>query len=115
VRGFDYVRLASLIAIVGLASFSRGNRVVINKLEEMLAVPRNDSELLAVLTHGVELVSESSLELLAGNVGELSLSNEGLSFGTHELLLKHNNSGRVGLLVLQLGNLVGDFLLACSG
>jgi hypothetical protein len=79
----------------------------------MLSVTCNDSKLLAMLAHSVELVGKSGLELLTGDVGELSLGDERLSLSTHEFLLKHNNPGRVGLLVLQLGDLVGDLLLAC--
>jgi hypothetical protein len=111
---FGYVRLAGLVAVVSLAGFSRGDRVIVDELEEMLAVACNDSKLLAVLAHGIELVGESSLELLAGDVGKLSLGDEGLSLRTHEFLLENNNPRGVGLLVLQLGNLVGDLLLACE-
>jgi len=42
----------------------------------------------------------------------LSLSDEGLGLSTDELLLEDNNSGRVGLLVLELSDLVGNLLLA---
>jgi hypothetical protein len=112
--GFGYVRLAGFVAVVSLTSFSRCDRVVVNEFKEVLAIARNDSKFLAVLAHGIELVGESSLELLTGDVGELSLSDEGLSLRTHEFLLENNNPGRVGLLVLQLSNLVGDLLLACG-
>ncbi len=60
------------------------------------------------------MVVEGRLELLAGNVGELSLGNERLGLGTDELLLENDNLGAVGLLVLELGDLVGDLLLACD-
>jgi hypothetical protein len=78
----------------------------------MLAVASNDGQLLAVLTQGIELVRESRLELLAGDVGELRFGDQGLSLSADELLLEHNNLGRVWLLVLQLCDLVGDLLLA---
>jgi hypothetical protein len=58
------------------------------------------------------LVSESCLELLTSDVGKLGFGDQRLGLGTYELLLKDNNLGGVGLLVLQLGNLVGDLLLA---
>ena len=66
-----------------------------------------------MLTERVELVSESSLQLLASDVRQLSLSNERLGLGTDKLLLEDNNLRAVWLLVLQLGDLVGNLLLAC--
>lgn len=78
----------------------------------MLAVAGNDGDLLGVLADGVELVREGSLELLAGDVAELGLGDERLGLGADELLLEDDDLGRVGLLVLELGNLVGDLLLA---
>ena len=80
----------------------------------MLSVAGDDGELLAVLAHSIELVGERSLELLTGDVGQLGLSDKGLSLSADELLLKNDNPGGVGLLVLQLGNLIGDLLLACT-
>jgi hypothetical protein len=65
-----------------------------------------------VLAHGVKLVGEGGLELLAGDVGQLGLGDEGLGLSADKLLLEDYNLGGVGLLVLQLGNLVGDLLLA---
>lgn len=80
----------------------------------MLSVSGNNGKLLAVLTESIKLVGERSLELLAGDVGKLSFSNERLGFGTHKLLLKNDNARAVRLLVLELGDLVGDLLLACN-
>lgn len=77
----------------------------------MLAVACNDSKLLAMLTQSIKLICESSLKLLARNVGQLSLGDEGLGLGTDEFLLQDNNLGRVGFLVLELCNLVRDLLL----
>ena len=105
-------RLASLVAVVSLTGFSRSNWCIVDKFEEVLSVASDDGQLLAVLAHGVELVSESCLELLTSDVGKLGFGDQRLGLGTYELLLKDNNLGGVGLLVLQLGNLVGDFLLA---
>lgn len=79
----------------------------------MLAEASDDGELLRVLTESVELVGESSLQLLTSNVGQLGLSNQRLGLGSNELLLENDNLGAVGLLVLELSNLVGDLLLAC--
>lgn len=105
--------LGSLVAVVGLAGLAGGDRGVVDELEEVLAVASNDGHLLAVLTESVKLVGESSLQLLAGDVGELSLSDERLGLSTDKLLLENDNLGAVGLLVLQLGDLVCDLLLAC--
>lgn len=79
----------------------------------MLAEASDDSELLAVLAEGVELVGEGSLQLLTGDVAELSLSDKRLGLGADELLLKDDDLRAVWLLVLELGDLVGDLLLAC--
>ena len=81
----------------------------------MLAVAGDDGHLLAVLTKSVELVGESSLQFLTGDVGELSLGDERLGLGTDKLLLENDDLGAVGLLVLELSNLVGYLLLACEG
>ena len=78
----------------------------------MLTVTGDDGKLLRVLTESVELVVESSLQLLAGDVGKLSLGDEGLGLGTDELLLKNDNLWGVWLLVLELSDLIGDLLLA---
>jgi hypothetical protein len=78
----------------------------------MLSKSGNDSQLLAMFTHRIKLICESSLELLTGYVGELSLSNQRFGFSAYEFLLKNNNLRGVRLLVFQLGNLIGDLLLA---
>jgi hypothetical protein len=106
--------LGGLVAVVGLASLTRGDRGVVNQLEEVLAVAGDDGHLLAVLAERIELVGEGSLQLLTGDVGELSLCDEGLGLGTDKFLLEDDDLGAVGLLVLELGNLVGDLLLACG-
>ena len=106
--------LAGLVAIVGGAGLTRGDRGVVNEFKEVLAVAGNDGDLLAVLAESVELVGVGSLDLFAGNVGELSLGDEGLGLGTDKLLLEDNNLGGIGLLVLELSNLVGDLLLAVT-
>lgn len=65
----------------------------------MLSVTSDGSEFLAVLAECIELIVECCLNLLAGDVRELGLSDERLGFGTDKLLFEDNNSGRVGLLV----------------
>lgn len=107
-----YSRLGCLVTIVRLAGLTRGDRGVVDKLEKVLSVAGDDGKLLTVLAHSVELVSESSLELLTSDVGKLGLSDEGFGLSTNKLLLENNDLGRVRLLVLQLSNLVGDLLLA---
>jgi hypothetical protein len=66
-----------------------------------------------VLAQGVELVRVRGLDLLARYVGELGLGYQGFGLGADELLLQDDDLGRVGLLVLELGDLVGDLLLSC--
>lgn len=78
----------------------------------MLAVASDDGHLLAVLTECIELVLESCLELLASDVGKLSLGYEGLGFCANQLLLENHDPRRVWVLVLELGDLIGDLLLA---
>jgi hypothetical protein len=108
-------RLGGLVAVVGGAGLAGGDGGVVDELEEVLAVPGDDGDLLAVLAQGVELVGEGGLELLTGDVAELGLGDEGLGFGADELLLEDDDLGGVGLLVLQLGDLIGDLLLAVTG
>lgn len=79
----------------------------------MLSEASNDGELLAVFLESIELVGESRLQLLTSDIGKLSLCDKGLGFSTNKLLLKNDNAGAVGLLILQLRNLIGDLLLAC--
>ena len=105
--------LAGLISVVGSAGLTRGDRGVVNQFKQVLAEACNDGELLRVLTKSIELVVEGSLQLLASDVGQLSLSDKGLGLGTDKLLLEDNNLRAVWLLVLQLGDLVGNLLLAC--
>ena len=104
--------LGGLVAVVGLASLTRGDGGVVNQFEEVLAVAGDDSHLLAVLAERIELVGEGSLQLLAGDVGKLGLGDERLGLSTDKLLLEDDNLRAVGLLVLQLSDLVGDLLLA---
>lgn len=60
------------------------------------------------------MVGEGGLELLAGDVGKLGFGDEGFGFGADELLLEDDDAGRVGLLVFELSDLVGDLLLAVA-
>lgn len=106
--------LGGLVTIVGIAGLTWGDWGVVDELEEVLSEAGNDGQLLAVLAKGIELVSVGSLELLTGDVGKLCLGDKRLSFSTDKLLLKDHDTWGVWLLVLELGNLVGDLLLACT-
>jgi hypothetical protein len=104
-----------LVAIVGVAGLAGGDRGVIHKLEEVLAVAGDDGQLLAVLAHGIELVGKGGLELFARDVGELGFGDEGFGFGADEFLFEDDDARAVGLFVLELSDLVGDFLFAVAG
>ena len=80
----------------------------------MLPEASNDGKLLAVLLEGIELVSESGLELLTSDIRKLGFCNKRFCLSTDELLFKNNDAGAVRLLVLELSNLIGDLLLACG-
>ena len=58
------------------------------------------------------MVGESSLELLTGDVGQLSLSDERFCFSANKLLLKNDDTRAIGFFVFELSDLVGDLLLA---
>lgn len=103
----------SLITIISLSGLAWGDWGVVNELEKVLAVASDNGDFLAVLAEGIELVGVGSLDLLTRNVGQLGLGHKRLGLSTDKLLLQDDNLGRVGLLVLELGNLVGDLLLAC--
>lgn len=106
--------LAGLIAIVGVAGLTRSDGSVVDQVEQVLSIAGDNGDLLAVLAERIKLVLEGSLDLFAGDVGQLSLGDEGLGLGTDKLLLQHDDARRVGVLVLELGNLIGDLLLAVA-
>lgn len=101
-----------LETIICGASFTWGNRGIIDKLEEVLSVTSDNSKLLAVFAESIELVGVGRLQLLTSDIGELGFGDEGLGFGTDKFLFKNYNLGGVGLLVLELCDLVGDLLFA---
>ena len=110
----DYVRFAGLISVIRVASLAGCDGCVVDELEEMLAEAGNNGKLLAMFAESVKLVSKSGLELLARDVGELSLGNKRFGFGADEFLLENNDTWAIGLFVLELGNLISDLLLACT-
>lgn len=105
-------RFARPFPIIRVSGFAGSNRGIVNQLQQVLAVPSNDRKLLAVFAERIELVGEGCLELLSRNVGQLGFGNERLSLGTDELLLEDDNAWAVGFLVLELGDLIGNLLLA---
>jgi hypothetical protein len=107
--------LAGVVSVIGGASLTRSDRSVVNKIQQVLAVASDESNLLTVLAKGIELVLEGRLELLTRDVGQLSLRNEGLSLGANQFLFQDDDPRRVGVAVLELGDLIGDLLLACCG
>ena len=107
--------LGGLVAVVGVAGLAGRDGRVVHQLEQVLAVAGDDGQLLAVLAHRVELVGEGRLELLACDVGELGFGDKGFGFGADEFLFEDDDARAVGLFVLELGDLVGDFLFALAG
>lgn len=71
----DSLRLARLIAVVGFTSLAWSDGSLVDELEKMLSEPGNDGELLTMLAEGVELIGESSLELLTGDIRELGFGD----------------------------------------
>ncbi|CAN8101102.1 unnamed protein product [Discula destructiva] len=106
---------ASFITIIRCACLARRHGSVVNQFEQVLPVSGDDGHLLAVLAQSIELVCVGGLDLLARYVRELSFGHERLGFGSDEFLFEDDDSGRVWLLVFQLGDLVCDFLLALKG
>ena len=107
-----YLRLAGLIAVICIPGLAGSDWGVINKLQEVFSVSGDDGKLLTVFAKSIELVGESCLEFLTSDVGKLSFCNKRLGFGSNQLLLQDNDAGAVGLFVLELGDLISDFLLA---
>lgn len=107
------IRFACLVAVVSSTGLARSDWCVVDELEQVLSVACNDGKLLAVLVESIELVVEGRLELLASNVGQLSLGDKGLCLCADKLLLENHNLWAVWLLVLELSDLVSDLLLTC--
>ena len=110
----ETLRLARLVTVVCLTGLAGSNGGVVDKLEKMLSEPSNNGELLTMLTEGIELIGESSLELLTGDIRELGLGDQRLSLGADKFLLENHNLRAVWFLVFELGDFVGDFLFPCE-
>ena len=77
----------------------------------MLSIACNDGKLLAVFAQSIELVCKRGLQRLTSDIRQLRLSDQRFGFGADQLLFEDDDSWRVGLLVLQLRNLIRDLLL----
>lgn len=108
------IRFAGFVTVIGFSCLARSDGGIVDQFQKMLAVAGDDGQFLRVLTERIELVGESGLELLAGDIGKLGFGDEGLGFGADKLLLEDNDTGRVGLFVFELSDLVGDLLLAVA-
>lgn len=107
-------RFAGIVAVIWHSCLARSNGRVIDQLEQMLAVASHSSDLLAMLLERIKLVREGRLQLLTRDIAQLGLSNKRLRLCPDELLLEHDDARRVGLLILQLRDLVGDLRLAVA-
>lgn len=108
----DLAGLATVL--VRGAGIAGNNRSVVEQLEQALAVAGEDNLLLGALNGGSKLGLKGLLELLARNVGELGLGHQVLGLGADELLLEDHETGAVGLLGLEQGDLVGNLGLVVA-
>lgn len=98
----------SLSVCEGRVDISRNDRSVVNEVEQLSCVLGQHNLLLGALDDSGGMKVVGLLELLAGDVGKLSLGHKGLSLCADKLLLKRDDLDRAGLLVLQLLDLVGN-------
>jgi hypothetical protein len=98
----------------GGVDITRNDGSVVNEVEQLSCVLGQHDLLLGALddSGGVKVVG--LLELLAGDVGKLSLSDERLGLCADKLLLKGDNLDRAGLLVLELLDFVGNLSSSVS-
>lgn len=104
-----------LSVVVGWALLAGHDGRVVEQVDELSRLGREQDLFLGSLDYsgGVDVVG--LLELLAGDVGQLSLGDERLGFGADELLLESDELGGFGLLVLQLLDLVLDlYVVSCT-
>lgn len=104
--------LGGFVTVIGGTGLAWSDRSLVHEFQQVFTESGNDGELLAVLTQGIKLIRVCCLELLTRNVGQLSFSDQRFRLSTDEFLLENDNLGRVGLLEFEVGNLVGDLLLA---
>jgi hypothetical protein len=108
-------RLGCFVSVVGVAGLARRHRVVVDELKQVFSVTGDNGNFFTVLADRVELVVECGLQFFAGDVGQLGFRDQGLGLCSDEFLLQDHNTRAVGLLVLELSDLVGDLLLAVAG
>jgi hypothetical protein len=94
--------------VVGWTLLARHNGRIVEQVDKLSRLCREQDLLLGSLDDGGGVDVVSLLELLASDVGQLSLGDERLGFGADELLLESDELGGLGLLVLQLLDLVLD-------
>jgi hypothetical protein len=100
--------------VVGRTLLAGHNGRIVEQVDELSRLCREQDLLLGSLDDGGGVDVVSLLELLASDVGQLSLSNERLGFSADELLLESDELGGLGLLVLQLLDLVLDLYVVSS-
>lgn len=71
-----YIRLAGLVSVICFPRLTGSYRSIIDQLQQVFPVAGDDGKLLAVLTEGIELVSERCLELLTRDVGQLGFGDK---------------------------------------
>lgn len=91
-----------------LVGVSRNYGGIVKQVQQLSGLFGQQDLLLGALDDGSGLEVVGFLQLLAGDVGQLSLGDKRLCFSTDELLLKGHNLGRGGFLVLQLLDLILD-------
>jgi hypothetical protein len=92
----------------GGVDISRNDGSVVNEVEQLSCVLGQHDLLLGALddSGGVKVIG--LLELLAGDVGKLSLGDERLGLCADKLLLEGDDLDRAGLLVLELLDFIGN-------
>jgi hypothetical protein len=94
--------------VVGWTLLAGHNGRIVKQVDELSCLCRKQDLLLGSLDDGGGVDVVCLLEFLAGDVGQLSLGDKRLGFGADELLLESDELGGLGLLVLQLLDLVLD-------
>lgn len=100
--------LSHLGVLEGRVGITRNDGGVVKQLEQRAGVLGKQDLLLGALDDGSSVDVVCLLELLAGDVGQLSLGDKRLGLCTDKLLLEGDDLGRAGLLVLELLDLVLD-------
>lgn len=86
--------------VVSWALLAWYNGRVVEQVDELARLGREQDLLLGSLDDGGGVEVVGLFELLAGDVGELGFGDEGLGFGADEFLLEGDELGGLWLLVL---------------